>query len=78
MRIILESHPGLVLVDPTVEILRTIDDDVNDTFTPQLLFIHGESRIFHEMPPQPYVDGSWTNDDRDEAVSAYVSGLATP
>lgn len=76
MRFELATHPGLILIDPDVQVVQTIDDDINDTFTPHLLFINGESRIYHVMPPQPYVNGTWTNATRDNAVRAYLESIA--
>lgn len=80
MKIELESHPGVVLLDPFVELLTTTDDEKNETFTPAIILIdsvNSNIRIGHVLPPQPYVNGTWESEDVGLAISNYIKEIST-
>lgn len=75
MRIELESHPGVVLKDPFVELKTTIDDEINQTFTPNIVFTDSVNpliKIGHSLPAQPYVNGSWESEDVKKSIEDYI------
>lgn len=76
MTIELESHKGVKMVNPTVELISTLDNPIKETFTPELVFVDGDRiRISHTMPPQPYVKGTWTDEDVDNAINKYLQSI---
>lgn len=70
------SHPGVLIVDPTVVVVSTIDRPLQQQFQPAIEFVRGERvRIHHDLPPQPYVAGTWTDEDVEQAVAAHLVTL---
>lgn len=76
MEIELDSHPGVVMIDPTIEIVGTYDDPINETFTPRIIFHAGKNvNIGHDLPPQLYVNGTWTDADVENALTNYIRSI---
>jgi len=75
MKYTVNTHQGVVIDNPTIEIVGTFDNPINETFTTSIIFVFGESRIFHEMPPQPYVNGTWNDEDVDKAIEKHLKSL---
>jgi hypothetical protein len=53
----------------------TFDNPIEQTFKTSIIFVFGESRIFHEMPPQPYVNGTWNDSDVQKAIEKHLKSL---
>ena len=77
MKFELETHLGVTLIDPKIEVVKTLDDPINETFQPHLLFTDGERiRIYHVMPEQPYVNGTWSDNTVSKSVETYLKIIA--
>ena len=72
-----ETHKGLKMVDPNYEINQgTKDFPIDEKFIPSITFIFDNSRIFHQLPPQPYVNGGWEDKDVEDAVARYLKNIS--
>lgn len=72
------SHPGLLLVDPEVIIVSTLDLPRLQRYRPSIELVMGDHvRIHHDLPEQPYVDGTWTDADVSASVEAHLLTLLT-
>lgn len=70
------THPGVLIADPEVTVASTLDLPAERQFVPAILFRVGENIcIHHDLPPQPYVNGTWTDEDVAAAVSAHLVTL---
>lgn len=75
MKFTINTHPNLEIVDPVIELVETVDHPNDETFTPRVILSVYNSRISHTLPPQPYVDGTWTDDDVNNAITAYFNSI---
>ena len=75
MKFELESHIGVTLVDPEIKLRGTFDDPTNETFTPSILFVSPNINIAHTLPAQPYVDGTWTDEDVQTSIDNYLNEI---
>jgi len=75
MKYTVNTHEGVVIDNSTIEIVGTFDDPINETFKPSIVFVFGESRIYHELPPQPYVNGTWNDEDVKLAIENHLKTL---
>ena len=76
MRIELDTHKGVILENPTIELMGTYDDPINETFTPTIRLTDGENvKPWHDLPPQPYVKGTWTDEDVQNAIDKYLNEI---
>jgi hypothetical protein len=70
-----ETHPGVTIVNPDIELVTTVDVSRWETFQPTVI-IHAENiKIYHVLPPQPYVNGTWEDDDVNNAITTYFTNL---
>ena len=70
-----DTHPGVTIVNPEIEIIQTIDKAQDKVFVPCVI-IHAENiNIYHELPPQQYVNGTWEDEDVINAVTIYFQAL---
>lgn len=67
----LDSH-YVELEDFTWEVHSTLDNPKDETFTPTVVFVSGKTRIANQLPPQPYVNGTWSDKDVNDAVENYI------
>lgn len=77
MRIEVLTHSE-ILEDPIVEIDKTIDNPKNLTFTPCIVLIDSNDqkrRFAQYLPEQPYVNGSWTDQDVQQSVENYLKTI---
>ena len=71
------THPGLQMINPNYEINQGTKDFFKDkTFQPSITFVIGNSRIFHQLPPQPYVNDSWDDAIVESAIENYLKSIA--
>lgn len=70
----IESH-NIELNDFTYEIHSTLDNPNDETFTVSIVFVSGMTRIFNQLPPQPYVNGTWNDADVQKAVEVYLKTI---
>ena len=75
MKYTVNTHEGVVIDNPQIEVIGTFDDPIKETFTPSIIFVFGESRIFHELPPQPYVNGTWDDSNVELAIENYLKTI---
>jgi hypothetical protein len=75
MKYQVNTHKGVVIDNPSIEIVGTFDNPIEETFTPSIIFAFGENRIFNEMPPQPYINGTWNDSDVDKAIEKHLKSL---
>jgi hypothetical protein len=70
---------NITLEDPIVELDYTVDNPKNETFMPVIVLvdkINPAIRIGHELPPQPYVEGTWTDEDVENAIQEYIKSIS--
>lgn len=72
MKIRLETHDNIILIDPTITVHHTIDDPINETFTTTLRIVHANYDVLHNMPAYPYVNGTWQDSDVQNAINDYL------
>lgn len=76
MRFKLETHPGVILENPTIKVDFVIDFPSEGKFRPHIIFSVGENiRIAHEMPSFDYVDGTWNDEDVEVAIENYLNEI---
>ena len=78
MKFELNTHPGLIINNPTIEIYYVVDYPQHKTFAPTIIFIDGDSpkiRIGHVMSQQPYVNDTWTDEDVENAINKYLNEI---
>jgi len=75
MKITLPTHPEITLTDPEYT-WTCIDDPQAQTFTPAIHFeVENEGVQFTAvvpLSPQPYVDGTWYDEDVENAIQDYL------
>lgn len=70
-----ETHKGVTIKNPTIEVVQTIDKNKDEVFIPHVRIISEGVDIYHELPPQPYVNGTWDDPERDAAIQKYFESL---
>lgn len=70
----LESH-NVELDDFSYEVHSTLDNPNDETFTVTVVFISGSNKIANTLPPQPYVNGTWTDQDVENAIQEYIKSI---
>lgn len=79
MKIIITGTHEVELIDPIIEVgERTIDDAKAKTFTPMVVFVDSNDerkRYAQYLPPQPYVNDTWTDEDVANSVNYYVKSI---
>lgn len=77
MKIEVHTH-NEILIDPIIELERTIDDAKNKTFQPVIVLIDKDNpirRFGQFLPEQPYINDSWTDEDVQNAISEYIKRI---
>lgn len=77
MKIEVTTH-NEILTDPIIELERTIDDAKKETFMPLIIIIDRdnlERRFGQYLPAQPYVNGTWTDEDVENAIANYIDQI---
>lgn len=72
MKFELESHKGVTLVDPEIKLIGTFDNPEKETFRPTIIFMAENINIAYDMPEQPYVKGTWTDEDVKNAIDQHL------
>lgn len=78
MKIEISTH-NEILVNPIIELDRTVDNPKNQTFTPVIIIIdaNDQRRRFGQfLPEQPYINGTWTDDDVENAISQHLKQIS--
>lgn len=75
MRFELDTHKGVILVNPTIELIGTFDNPIDETFTPTIVFVDVNIRIGHSLPAQPYINDTWTDEDVQNAIDNYLASI---
>jgi hypothetical protein len=78
MKYTLSTHPEITVTDPSVEVVSVLDLPQAQTFTP-LIALKDEAMTYsiaHELPAQPYVNGTWDDVDVMAAVDKYLKTIA--
>lgn len=70
-----DTHPGVTIVNPEIELVTTVDIARDEVFQPTVI-IHAENiKIYHVLPLQPYVNGTWEDEDVQAAIINYFTEL---
>lgn len=75
MKYTVDTHEGVIIENPEIELIGTFDNPIEQTFKPSILFKFGDSKIHHELPPQPYVNGTWTDVNVELAIENHLKTL---
>lgn len=76
MKLELETHPGVTIIDPTFELQKTVDYyPSSNYFQPEVLVISENIKIYHVLPKQPYVNGTWTDKDVEDSIQRYFDSI---
>lgn len=70
-----DTHPGVTIVNPEIEIVQTIDKAQDKVFIPCVIIHAPNIKIYHILPPQPYVNGTWEDEDVQAAIINYFNQL---
>ena len=70
----IESH-NVELDDFTYEVHSTLDNPNDETFTVTVVFVSGKNRIASTIPSAPYVNGTWTDQDVENAIQNYIKSI---
>lgn len=71
----LDSH-DIELEDFTYEVHSTLDNQNDETFTITVVFVSGKNRIANTIPPSSYVNGTWTDEDVENAIQEYIKSIS--
>lgn len=71
----IESH-NVELDDFTYEVHSTLDNPNDETFTVTVVFVSGSTRIANALPSAPYVNGTWTDQDVENAIQEYIKSIS--
>lgn len=77
MKLYIATHDE-TLIDPIVELDKTIDYSSRKVFVPVVILIDTENerrRFGQFLPEQPYVNDSWTDEDVQNAISEYIKSI---
>lgn len=77
MKVYIATHDE-TLIDPIVELDKTIDYSSRKVFVPVVILIDRENerrRFGQFLPEQPYVNDSWTDEDVQSAVDNYIQSM---
>jgi hypothetical protein len=77
MKIEVTTH-NEILEDPIVELDKTIDMPKNETFIPCIVLVDKDDsrrRFAQYLPEQPYINGTWTDEDVQIAVDNYLKAI---
>lgn len=80
MKIEVYSH-NEILEDPIVELDKTIDIPKNETFMPCIVLIDNKDkkrRFGMYLPEQPYINGTWTDEDVQKAIDEHLKSISIP
>jgi hypothetical protein len=64
-----------ILEDPIVELEKTIDIPKNETFIPCIVLVDKDNpkrRFAQYLPEQPYINGTWTDEDVQNAIDQHL------
>lgn len=70
-----DTHPGVTIVNPEIEVIQTIDKPQDKVFIPHVIIHAPNINIYHILPPQPYVNGTWEDENVISAVTIYFTNL---
>jgi hypothetical protein len=76
MKFTLETHQALTIVDPEIVLIKTIDYPITETFVPCVIVKWQGNDIYHELPPQPYVNGTWTDARVVTAIETHFKSIS--
>jgi hypothetical protein len=71
----INSH-DIELQDFTYEVHSTLDNPNDETFTVTVVFVSGSTRIANTIPSYPYVNGTWTDEDVENAIQNYIKSIS--
>lgn len=71
----IESH-NVELDDFTYEVNSTLDNPNDETFTVTVVFVSGSTRIANTLPSASYVNGTWTDQDVENAIQNYIKSIS--
>ena len=75
MKYTVNTHEGLIIENPKIEIFGTFDNLKEKIFKPIIIFVFGESRIYHDLPEQPYINNTWDDNDVELAIENHLKTL---
>lgn len=72
----INTHEGVDLTGEKWTLVKTIDHSDSQTFTPCIIFNESErTNIYYELPPQPYVNDTWNDEDVQVAILNHIKQL---
>ena len=75
MKFTIPTHQDRTFTDPSITVIETVDNPIAETFTPRVIISDSTGEYSHTLPAQPYVKGTWTDEDVDSAVTNYFNSL---
>jgi len=77
MKFTIETHLDREFKDPEITVIQTVDKPKETVFIPSVHIKDATGTYHHDLPPQNYVNGTWTDDDVRDAVERYFISLDT-
>jgi hypothetical protein len=75
MTFTIETHADRTFTDPTITVVETVDKPLDETFIPRVIISDSTGEYSHTLPPQPYVNGTWIDEDVEASVTNYFNSL---
>jgi len=75
MTFTIETHTDRTFTNPSIQVVETVDHPLAETFTPRVIISDSTGEYSHTLPPQPYVNGTWTDEDVEASVTNYFNSL---
>jgi len=70
-----DTHPGVTIINPEIEVIQTIDKPQDKVFIPCVIIHAPNIKIYHILSPQPYVNGTWEDEDVQVSIINYFTEL---
>lgn len=80
MKIEVATH-NEILIDPIIELEKTIDNPKNKTFQPVIVLVDKDNpirRFGQFLHEQPYINDTWTDEDVQNAINDYLKSVELP
>lgn len=76
MTFTIETHQDRTFTDPLIEVVETIDRPQDEVFIPRVIITDDSGEYSYMLPPQDYVNGTWTDADVETAITNYFNSIS--
>ena len=76
MKFTIPTHINRTFTDPNITVVETVDNPIAETFTPRVIIEDETGQYSHTLPPQDYINGTWTDSDVSTAIDNYFKSIS--